>query len=67
MDVWAETHTPTDPSYSNPGPEDAINQYGVTADNPLNSYSAGKNLDTIAQQYSGKRLDYILYCDPVDS
>jgi sphingomyelin phosphodiesterase 2 len=42
-------------------PLDAIVKYGVTADSPLNTYSAGKNLSS---QFLGKRLDYILYRQP---
>lgn len=42
----------------------AVEKYGVTADSPLNSYSAGKPLDPHARQYLGKRLDYIFYRQP---
>lgn len=45
-------------------PEEAIEDYGMTADSPLNSYSAGKNLEGIAARWKGKRLDYILYRGP---
>lgn len=45
-------------------PEDAISIYGVTADSPLCSYSAGKPLDQFARKFFGKRLDYILYRQP---
>ncbi len=38
--------------------------YGVTADSPLNSYSAGKPLETYARKFQGKRLDYVLYRAP---
>jgi sphingomyelin phosphodiesterase 2 len=38
--------------------------YGVTADSPLNTYSAGKHLDVHAHALQGKRLDYILFRDP---
>ncbi|KAG9125421.1 phospholipase C type enzyme [Ceratobasidium sp. 392] len=42
----------------------AIHEYGVTADSPLNSWSAGKPLDTVARRHLGKRLDYVLYRGP---
>ena len=38
--------------------------FGVTADSPLNTYSAGKPLDVHARAGQGKRLDYILFRDP---
>jgi sphingomyelin phosphodiesterase 2 len=42
----------------------AIHEHGVTADSPLNSWSAGKPLDTVARRHLGKRLDYVLYRGP---
>lgn len=45
-------------------PQHAIRDYGVTADSPLNTYSAGKPLDGTAQKWQGKRLDYIFFRDP---
>ncbi len=47
-----------------PSPSQSIEMFGVTADSPLNSYSAGKHLDAHAQAWQGKRLDYILFRDP---
>ena len=47
-----------------PSPLQAIDTFGVTADSPLNSYSAGKYLDAHASAWQGKRLDYILFRDP---
>jgi sphingomyelin phosphodiesterase 2 len=47
-----------------PSPSHAIETFGVTADSPLNSYSAGKYLDAHASAWQGKRLDYILFRDP---
>ena len=38
-----------------------ITHYGNTADSPINSYSAGKPLDSDARKFLGKRLDYIFY------
>ncbi|KAJ3557245.1 hypothetical protein NM688_g1576 [Phlebia brevispora] len=40
-----------------PSPVDAIHMYGVTADSPLNSCSAGKPLESYTRKYQGKRLD----------
>jgi sphingomyelin phosphodiesterase 2 len=44
---------------------DAITQFGITADSPLNSYSAGKPIGPYARKFLGKRLDYILYRQPI--
>lgn len=46
-------------------PEEAITRFGVTADSPVNTWSAGKPLDEFARQFWGKRLDYVLYRQPV--
>lgn len=66
IDAWTETHENVPPpSLSGvPSPVDAIHMYGVTADSPLNSYSAGKPLETYARKFQGKRLDYIFYRQP---
>ncbi|KAI0308345.1 inositol phosphophingolipids phospholipase C [Multifurca ochricompacta] len=50
--------------YLIPSPSQAIEMYGVTADSPLNTYSAGKRLDVHARASRGKRLDYILFRNP---
>lgn len=50
----AEVHTP----------HHALREFGVTADSPLNTYTAGKKLGAIASRWQGKRLDYILYRGP---
>ncbi|KAJ7040347.1 inositol phosphophingolipids phospholipase C [Mycena alexandri] len=63
-DSWAVAH-PTDPTISSPSAMDAITQFGVTADSPLNSYSAGKPIGPYARKFLGKRLDYILYRQPI--
>ena len=47
-----------------PSPSQAIETFGVTADSPSNSYSAGKHLDAHAIAWQGKRLDYIFFRDP---
>lgn len=65
-DAWVATHPNTpDPSPSYPpSPSDAIRIHGVTADSPLNSYSAGKPLEPLARKFQGKRLDYVFYRQP---
>ena len=67
MDAWVEANGPEpspDAYVGNITPEQAITRFGVTADSPLNSYSAGKPLDATARKHMGKRLDYILYRHP---
>ncbi|KZV93680.1 hypothetical protein EXIGLDRAFT_767788 [Exidia glandulosa HHB12029] len=44
--------------------EDALHSRGVTADSPLNTWSAGKWLSDLAKHDKGKRLDYVLYRAP---
>lgn len=64
-DAWTDSHRHVrQPSGTVPSPIDAIHMYGVTADSPLNSYSAGKPLENYARKYQGKRLDYVLYRGP---
>ncbi|RPD65118.1 DNase I-like protein [Lentinus tigrinus ALCF2SS1-6] len=65
-DAWVTTHPDVpDPSPTNPPtPHDAIRVHGVTADSPLNSYSAGKRLEPLARKFQGKRLDYVFYRQP---
>lgn len=67
-DAWEVTHPPSSPGFatstSMPSPSQAIEAFGVTADSPLNTYSAGKFLDVHARALQGKRLDYILFRDP---
>ncbi|KAG8731905.1 phospholipase C type enzyme [Ceratobasidium sp. 423] len=65
-DAWGSTHgsfilPQADGVHS---PHHAVNERGVTADSPLNSYSKGKVLDEQARKYLGKRLDYILFRPP---
>ncbi|KAF8921910.1 inositol phosphophingolipids phospholipase C [Mucidula mucida] len=66
-DSWAVTHPNSDilPSNAIPPPHETIKRFGVTADSPLNSYSAGKPLDPYARKFWGKRLDYVFYRQPV--
>ena len=65
-DAWVVTHPNTpDPSpISPPSPQDAVRVHGVTADSPLNSYSAGKKLEPLARAFQGKRLDYVFFRHP---
>ncbi|KZP28800.1 DNase I-like protein [Athelia psychrophila] len=65
-DAWVVSHpSPSDISVDMTSSQDMIQHYGVTADSPVNSYSAGKPLDPHARKFLGKRLDYILYRQPV--
>ncbi|KAH9031869.1 inositol phosphophingolipids phospholipase C [Lactarius hengduanensis] len=67
-DAWEGTHPTTSPFIASTlslSPTQAVEAYGVTADSPLNTYSAGKSLDVHARTFHGKRLDYILFRDPV--
>lgn len=68
-DAWTQSHGHVrNPSLSNiPTPADAIHIHGVTADSPLNSYSAGKTLEPYARCFQGKRLDYIFHRHPTVS
>lgn len=62
-DCWEETNrTPAQVSVASPA--ESIQLFGVTADSPMNSYSAGKPLDPYARRHQGKRLDYIMYRGP---
>ncbi|KAG6878134.1 hypothetical protein C0993_011848 [Termitomyces sp. T159_Od127] len=65
-DSWLVTHPPGNSSghVSVSTPLEAIHKFGVTADSPLNSYSAGKPLDPYARKFWGKRLDYVFYRQP---
>ncbi|EJD53002.1 DNase I-like protein [Auricularia subglabra TFB-10046 SS5] len=44
--------------------QEALHTRGVTADSPLNTWSAGKTLSEVAKRDFGKRLDYVLYRAP---
>ncbi|CAE6500322.1 unnamed protein product [Rhizoctonia solani] len=62
-DAWGSTHG----SFILPradgvhSPYHAVNDLGVTANSPLNSYSKGKVFDEHSRKYLGKRPDYILF------
>src|SRR6266567_4703435 len=60
QDSWTLTHPNVDASLIST-PLEAVHQLGITADSPLNTYSAGK---AYAQGSWGKRLDYVLYRQP---
>lgn len=60
-DSWAVVH-PNNDSLAALSPEDAIIKHGVTADSPVNTWSAGKSYLSLG--FWGKRLDYILYRQP---
>ncbi|KIJ54284.1 hypothetical protein M422DRAFT_221820 [Sphaerobolus stellatus SS14] len=66
-DAWEQTH-PRQPPITSireiPTPQRAIYDFGVTADSPLNTYSAGKPLDGVARKHQGKRLDYVFFRQP---
>lgn len=47
--------------------EDAIRIFGITADSPLNSYTAQKALEDETKINHGKRLDYIFYRGPLNA
>ena len=49
LDAWVESHSKVQsPAISGlPSPVDAIHTYGVTADSPMNSFSAGKPLESL--------------------
>jgi sphingomyelin phosphodiesterase 2 len=66
-DSWAVTHPPESlpSSQTTYTPQEALELYGVTADSPLNTYSAGKPLEPYARKHWGKRLDYVFYRQPV--
>ena len=59
-DAWKVTHPNTD-TISAFTPLEAVQKLGITADSPLNSYTAGKGY---ARGTWGKRLDYVLYRQP---
>ncbi|KAJ3807299.1 inositol phosphophingolipids phospholipase C [Lentinula lateritia] len=68
VDSWLVTHPFSNtPSNVTPSPQEAIDDFGVTADSPINTYSAGKGLDATARKFCGKRLDYIFYRQPHSS
>jgi sphingomyelin phosphodiesterase 2 len=59
-DAWNVTHPDTNTA-SVFNPLEAVQRLGITADSPLNSWSARK---IYAQGTWGKRLDYVLYRQP---
>lgn len=64
-DAWVASHpTITTSSVDMTSPHEMIAHFGVTIDSPVNTYSAGKPLDSHARKFLGKRLDYIFYREP---
>jgi sphingomyelin phosphodiesterase 2 len=63
-DSWALTHSHSSSPSAVSSPHEAVHKYGVTADSPANSFSAGKPLEPYALKHFGKRLDYILFRQP---
>ena len=63
-DAWSQSHGSLPSPQTTLSPQQALTNYGVTADSPLNSYSAGKPLDIVTRGQQGKRLDYILFRHP---
>ncbi|THH33437.1 hypothetical protein EUX98_g793 [Antrodiella citrinella] len=65
-DAWVDSHSSPASTFNDrlPTPEEAIHTFGVTADSPLNYYSAGKRLEPNARKFQGKRLDYVFYRQP---
>ncbi|KAF9486469.1 inositol phosphorylsphingolipid-phospholipase C [Pholiota conissans] len=61
QDAWKVTHPTEIRANQISSPIDAIQRLGVTADSPLNSWSAAK---LYARGTWGKRLDYVLYRQP---
>jgi len=64
-DAWVEAHPQPASSLSGLNAAQVLDTFGVTADSPLNTYSAGKPLDPTARAELGKRLDYILFRHPL--
>ncbi|KAF9055920.1 inositol phosphophingolipids phospholipase C [Panaeolus papilionaceus] len=60
-DTWVVTHPNVDPSLVT-SPLEAVQKLGITADSPLNSFSAAKGY---THGSWGKRLDYVLYRQPI--
>lgn len=61
QDSWTVTHPEAEDIVAS-SPLDAIIKYGITADSPVNTWSAGKSY--LNPTFWGKRLDYILYRQP---
>lgn len=65
-DSWIVTHPQaSQPNVSStPTAQEAITVNGMTCDNPLNTWQAGKRFGDDIIRQKGKRLDYILYRRP---
>ncbi|KAJ9113848.1 hypothetical protein QFC19_000041 [Naganishia cerealis] len=64
LDSWLMTHPESLTASVPETDEDGIRYHGMTCDNYINSYSAGKPLVDEAKKWKGKRLDYIFYRGP---
>ncbi|KAJ9116878.1 hypothetical protein QFC22_004535 [Naganishia vaughanmartiniae] len=64
LDSWLMTHPESLTAAVPENDEDGIRYHGMTCDNYINSYSAGKPLVDEAKKWRGKRLDYIFYRGP---
>ncbi len=60
-DSWVVAH-PSSEGSTALDPQDAIIKHGITADSPVNSWSASKSY--LSSTFWGKRLDYVLYRQP---
>lgn len=60
-DSWAVTH-PNSEDVTALSALDAIIKHGITADSPVNTWSASKSY--LGSTFWGKRLDYVLYRQP---
>ncbi|KAF5368387.1 hypothetical protein D9758_002166 [Tetrapyrgos nigripes] len=66
-DAWLVAHPFSASANPSSTPQEAIDDHGITADSPINSWSSGKNFDVQTRQNFGKRLDYIFYRQPKHS
>ncbi|KAI5452785.1 phospholipase C type enzyme [Naganishia albida] len=64
LDSWLMSHPESLTAAVPQTDEEGIQVHGMTVDNLLNSYSAGKPLVDEAKKWKGKRLDYIFYRGP---
>ena len=65
-DGWAKTHPNTPAAFpQDMQPVDTVHTFGITADSPINTYSAGNPLDDYAIQFQGKRFGCVLSRPPI--
>ena len=63
-DSFVDAHPSANSSHSNVSPEVGIQQYGMSCDSTLNSWSASKPIPAHITSQGGKRLDYIFHRPP---